>query len=145
VEPEPLASFFAPSVWRSYVESPLPPPMITHLNAPQARGGQVRELDVRRRRRNALFHAQRLPRFCVYDDIVERTEHKLGVLNYIDVGALTWTQTELAAAALLRPGLVRPPSGGISAAPRCVRLGPREVDADCHGGRQLRRGARRPD
>jgi hypothetical protein len=99
-EPKPeadhLASYFCRRIWENYEDSPPLPPLITKLNEIQARGGPVRELDVRRCRRNALFHSPHpLPVFCVYDDIQGREDFQLGDLNYIDLGDQRWSKSRL--------------------------------------------------
>ena len=80
-----LGSSFELSVWKQYVESPRPPPLVYRIRAlPEELKEDFLIADVQRCRKRALeLCAHPLPIFCVLDQIVERTEPELGDLCFV--------------------------------------------------------------
>jgi hypothetical protein len=87
-----LASHFELEVWKQYVASERPPPLVAKLkNATKV--DEMEIVDVIRCRRSALLHnTHALPVFCPLDDIKERTEPTLGDLNFVTKPAGKKTQ-----------------------------------------------------
>jgi hypothetical protein len=84
---DPLASCFSRAAFESYADADPLPPLVFQAYAPQARGGRLLEVDVRRCRRNALLHcAHPIPLFSVFDGVKPRTEFRLADMNWIDAG-----------------------------------------------------------
>ena len=72
-----LASHFELEVWKQYVESPRPPPLVTRLRQCDSAGAEI--ADVVRCRRSALvYNVHPLPVFCPLDDIQAREKCELG-------------------------------------------------------------------
>ena len=83
-EADVLASYVNPFVWSGYVEAARPPPLVYHFEEVPEDLESLRIADVIRCRKRALeFAEHELPIFCVYDDIVERTEPELGDINWV--------------------------------------------------------------
>ena len=81
---DPLASVFNPTVWKNYIETPRPPPLI-HKVADYGSLNGCAMVDVRRCRKRALeMCSHPIPIFSCLDDIQNRTEYELGDLNFIN-------------------------------------------------------------
>ncbi len=80
-----LASHFELEVWKQYVESPRPPPLVGKLReCKEEDSGQLQIADVIRCRRSALlYNVHPLPVFCPLDDIRTRNSFDLGDLNFV--------------------------------------------------------------
>ena len=79
-----LASHFELEVWKQYVESPRPPPLIARLRDCKGSAAGLEIADVVRCRRSALlYNVHPLPVFCPLDDAKVRTECTLGDLNLV--------------------------------------------------------------
>ena len=84
---DPMASVFSKATWDAYVASPRLPALTYNLHVPQAKAGDVYEVDVRRCRRNALLHSPHpFPVFCALDSVEPCAAHRLHDLQYIDAG-----------------------------------------------------------
>ncbi|HSG20437.1 MAG TPA: hypothetical protein VLA31_06670, partial [Burkholderiaceae bacterium] len=80
-----LGSSFELTVWKQYVESPRPPPLVYRVRAlPEQLEENFLIADVQRCRKRALeLSAHDLPMFCVLDQIVERMEPELGDVCFV--------------------------------------------------------------
>ena len=85
-ERDPLRSAFNQTAYEAYVLSPRVPQLQFNAFTPQQFAGELAEIDVRRCRRQALYHsAHPFPVFSVVDNVKPCT-CDLGELNYIDKG-----------------------------------------------------------
>ncbi len=105
-----LASHFELEVWKRYVESPRPPPLVGRLRncKPEEKEDLIKDMeiaDVIRCRRSALlYNVHPIPVFCPLDDIKERdggARPELGDLNYVTKAAGRWSASSLG---YVRPG-----------------------------------------
>ena len=91
-----LESTFALPVWKDFVESPRPPPMVTWLHAWGGKAEETLELDVRRRRRNALaVSAHHFSVFSALDSITPSREGTLGDFSFVTLSPKTKNLTSL--------------------------------------------------
>ena len=104
-----LESRFAPSVFKSYVQSPKPLPLVFQHHAPPSHLGMEKEgallmMDCIRCRRNALYEcAVPLPVFSPLDSI-EQCNQTLGDLTFIDAPAPKTTGALIKALPFQGPG-----------------------------------------
>ena len=72
-------------VWRNYVETKRPPPLVWSPHAPSEKA-KLCELDIIRCRRNALLHCPfDLPVLCPFDNIETAIEGTLADFNYVEL------------------------------------------------------------
>ena len=91
-----LESTFALPVWKDFVESPRPPPMVTWLHAWGGEAEETLELDVRRCRRNALaVSAHHFSVFSALDSITPSREGTLGDFSFVSLSPKTKNLTSL--------------------------------------------------
>ena len=82
-ERDVLSSHFNATVWRDYVKSDRPPPLV-HRNKKVDSLEGLRIADVRRCRKRALeLNVHEVPAFCPLDDVQVLNDYTLGDINYV--------------------------------------------------------------